>query len=256
MVSDIPDLVLPGAGNPGQFFPRFAYEPTSSDPGLFDDDETAGYRRVDNITDAALARFTTAYGPGVSKDDVFFYTYGVLHVPGYRTEFAADLKKMLPRIPLVPVISDFEALAVAGRRLSDLHLGYESVEPYPLRELVEESAAGSEALFRVRKMSYGKAGKLPDRSTLLYNAHVTLTGIPEETHEYMLGSRSALDWLIDRYQVKQDKASGIVNNPNDWCDEVGDPRYIIDLVKRIVTVSVETVKIVNSLPEIDFSAAK
>ena len=108
--------------------------------------------------------------------------------------------------------------------------------------------------YRVDKMRFGGAGKGKDRSTVVCNSRITVAGIPDEAHEYLLGSRSAIEWILERYQVKTDKASGIVNDPNDWSREVGDPRYILDLLARIVTVSVETVRIVKSLPKIDFSA--
>ncbi len=237
-------------------FPRYTYEPSPGEVSLFDGEEFGGLQRLDNTTDEALERFQAAYGAEVSKDDIFFYVYGLLHSPIYRTAFAADLKKMLPRLPLVASTSDFEAFAKAGRDLSALHLGYESVEPYPLGEAVQGSTNDSGDLYRVMKMRFGKTGKEADKSTIVYNSHIILSGIPDQAHDYMLGSRSAIEWIMDRYQVKTDKDSGIVNDPNDWCDEVGDPRYIVDLVKRIVTVSVETVEIVNSLPDIDFSTAK
>ncbi len=110
---------------------------------------------------------------------------------------------------------------------------------------------GTAADYRVEKMKYAKAGRIADKSTVIYNSGITVSGIPEEAHEYLLGSRSAIDWIIERYQVKTDKASGIVNDPNDWAEEQGNPRYILDLLARIVTVSVETVKIVKSLPPLD-----
>ena len=81
--------------------------------------------------------------------------------------------------------------------------------------------------------------------------YIVVSGIPNDAYRYMLGSRSAIEWIIDRYQVKTDKASGIVNDPNDWAAEAGDPRYILDLLKRIVTVSLETMKIVDALPDLD-----
>ena len=197
--------------------------------------------RVDNITESALQDYRASYGAEVSKDDIFYYVYGLLHSTTYRIEFAADLKKMLPRIPKV---KDFARFVEAGRKLADLHLNYETVEPYPLEEVGEGS-------YRVQKMAFGKEGKDKDKSAIVYNSAITLKGIPEDAYRYMLGSRSAIEWIMDRYQVKTDKASGIVNDPNDWADEHNEPRYIIDLVKRIVTVSLETMKIVDSLPALD-----
>ncbi|HZL04092.1 MAG TPA: type ISP restriction/modification enzyme, partial [Coriobacteriia bacterium] len=260
-VDAVPDVQLLGNG---QFLPRWTYEPVelADTQGAFDlndgrVDIVAGYRRVDNITDEALAEHRTAFGPDVTRDDVFYYVYGLLHSPDYRTTFAADLKKMLPRIPRVPSVEDFCAFAAAGRELATLHIGYESVTAYPLRITGEPGPGvvgqGLYDWYRVEKMRFGGAGKAKDRSTVVYNSRVTVAGIPEEAYEYLLGSRSAIEWILERYQVKTDKASGIVNDPNDWAAEVGDPRYILDLLARIVTVSVETVRIVKSLPPIDFS---
>jgi predicted helicase len=242
-VDNIPDLALWGSGS-GQFFPRYTYEPHSADGelDLFGDADEA-FTRTDNITDAVLTDYRSHYGTGVSKDDIFFFVYGLLHSPDYRLTYASDLKKMLPRIPTLSNPADFHAFAAAGRELSELHLGYEAVEPYPL---AEKRTPGAGLL--VTKMKFaGKAGAW-DRSTVIYNDEITLTGIPVETHDYLLGSRSALEWVLERYRVKTDKDSGIVNDPNDWGIEHGDPEYILNLVKRIVTVSVETVRIVKALP--------
>lgn len=250
MTRDLPDVHVTGSNSTGQFFPRWTYEPVSdsgTQASLVDSagaDEW-GYRRVDNITDSSLKQFRDAFGIGTTKDDVFFYVYGVLHSEQYRNTFAADLKRMLPRIPLAASAADFEAFADAGRRLADLHVNYESVEPYPLHEQAPLGMDPWDA-FRVTKMRWSDKAK----KTLIYNAHVTLGDVPAEAHRYMLGSRSALDWLIDRYQVKTDKASGIVNDPNDWGREHDDPRYIVDLVKRVTRVSIDTMAIVDSLPEL------
>ena len=180
----------------------------------------------------------------------------MLHSPEYRETYAADLKKMLPRIPLV---KDAQPFVEAGRSLSELHLGYESVTPYPLDGL-DMAAPDDETaydVFRVEKMAFAKQRDpetkklVADKSTVIYNDRITLSGIPQDAYRYMLGSRSAIEWIIDRYQVKTDKPSGIVNDPNDWSREVGDPRYIIDLLARIVTVSLETMQIVDALPPLD-----
>lgn len=210
-----------------------------------------GYRRVDNVTDGVLKVYREAFGEQVSKDDVFFYVYGVLHSPQYRTEFAADLKRMLPRIPLAASRQDFEAFTEAGRKLSDLHVNYEWVDPYPLHE--QGVLAGDPwETYRVTKMRWADK---TSKTALIVNQHVTLGDIPADAHRYMLGSRSAIEWLIDRYQVKTDKASGIVNDPNDWGREHGDPRYIVDLVKRVVRVSVDTMRIVDGLPKLPLGAS-
>jgi predicted helicase len=182
------------------------------------------------------------------RQDVLNGPHGLLHSSEYRDRFAADLKKSLPRIPRV---QDFRGFAAAGRNLSDLHLGYETAIPYA--GIVENvtgatSATSAAELFRVTKMKIPKVKGQPDKSTIIYNTRVTLSNIPEEAYRYQLGARSAIEWIIDRYQVKTDTASGIVNDPNDWSE---DSRYIIDLLKRIVTVSLETMKIVDVLPALD-----
>lgn len=264
MVSAIPDLNYWGSEG-GQFFPRWTYERVEGhdvgqgalDLAVEADEVVDGYNRVDNINSATVAEYRRAFGGEVTSDDVFHYVYGLLHSPEYRTTFAADLKRMLPRIPKVPTPGDFWAFASAGRELADLHVGYETVEPYPLSVTGDQPAGpGSADLydwFRVAKMRWGGSGKVKDRSTIIYNPRITISGIPDEAHEYLLGSRSGIEWVMERYQVRTDKASGIVNDPNDWSRDVGDPRYVLDLLRRVVTVSVETMRIVRSLPPIDFA---
>ncbi|WP_430868319.1 DEAD/DEAH box helicase [Demequina aurantiaca] len=234
----------------GQFFARYIYE-TAGDGTLdISGDVVAGFRRIDNITDSTLRQYCSWYGGQVTKDEIFSFVYGFLHSPDYRTRFGADLKRSLPRIPQLER-DDFPAFASAGQRLLDLHIGYEDVEPYPLQVTGEPAGLEGDALYdalRVTKMKYGKVGKEKDVTTIVYNHAITVSGIPEEAQRYMLGSRSGLDWIIDRYQVKTDKPSGIVNDPNDWSREVGNPRYILDLIAKVTTVSVETMRIVDSLP--------
>ncbi|MDX3308867.1 DEAD/DEAH box helicase family protein [Streptomyces sp. ME08-AFT2] len=251
MLNAVPDLHVTGAGSGGQFFPRYTYRQLGQGDDLFAAAEAdEGYERVDNITDATLAAYRETYAdPNIVQDNIFFYTYALLHSPAYREQFAADLKKSLPRIPKVQGFYDF---AAAGRTLCELHLGYEQAEPYA--GIVEQVSGATSAtppseLFRVgKKMKFLRVKSQVDRTAIVYNPRVTLTNIPEEAYRYQLGARSAIEWIIDRYWVKTDKDSGIVNDPNDWSE---DPRYIIDLLKRIVTVSVETMKIVDALPPLD-----
>nr|WP_270258879.1 type ISP restriction/modification enzyme [Kocuria marina] len=256
----IPDLALWGSSS-GQFFPRYTYEPVDTPAGNEDPTEldlglggsesgvvVDGYRRLDNVTDATLARYTKAFGEGVSKDEIFASVYAQLHDPAYRQTYAADLKRQLPRIPLPGSTEDFRAYAAAGRELMDLHIGYGTVDPYPLTESHSTGDESDPAFYRVTTMRWGGTGRSRDRSVIVYNGNVTLSGIPDASHEYMLGSRSGLEWLLDRYRVKTDKASGIVNDPNDWALEHENPRYIVDLVKRVTTVSVRTMEIVKGLP--------
>lgn len=262
----IPDVQLLGNG---QFFSRFTWSPVDADDGgLFGEGNVVkqgeasvygqvgevvdGYVRVDNITDEIKQIYRDSLGDDVSGDDIFHFVYGKLHDPGYRTQYAADLKKMLPHIETPNLRAEFDKFVAAGKELMDLHVNYESVEPWPLDIQVKGDESNRET-WRVQKMKWAKrkdpeTGKnVNDVTKLIYNKQVTISGIPAEADEYMLGSRSAVAWLIDRYQVKKDKASGIVNDPNDWADEVGNPRYIVDLIGKVTRVAMETVRIVDGL---------
>ncbi|WP_352301899.1 type ISP restriction/modification enzyme [Kineosporia sp. NBRC 101731] len=256
-LDSLPDLHVTGAGSGGQFFARWRYEPVDPDGMLgldVEGDVIDDFRRIDNITDLALRRFSAAYkGENISKDEIFAYVYGLLHSQEYRATYAADLKRVLPHIPIMATVDDFRAFAEAGSALMNLHMTYESAPRYPLGGLDVLASADDYDFFSVsdKKMRFGGTAKARDRSIIRYNDRITLTGIPEDAHRYMLGSRSAIEWIIDRYYVKTDKASGIVNDPNDWSKQVGDPRYIVDLIARIVTVSVETMKIVDNLPSLE-----
>ena len=235
----------------GQFFARYTYEKVEDGTLDLSADVVDGYRRVDNITPATLATYRRWYGSPVTADDVFAFVYGLLHSPDYRDRFAADLKRSLPRIPRVEG-ADFVAFTDAGRLLLDLHIGYEDAELYPLTVTGEpDGVTGDSAYeaYRVRKMKYAGTGpSAQDRSTIVYSPKITVSGIPEAAHRYFLGTRSAIDWLVDRYQVRVDPDSGIVNDPNDWAREVGNPRYILDLIAKVTTVSVETMRLVDALP--------
>jgi predicted helicase len=242
--SGVPDLHVLDSG---QFFPRYRYEvppPTDAD-SLFAHESTKP-RKIDNVNAETLDNYRRRYGDDVDGDMIFHYIYGLLHSPEYRTTYAADLRRQLPRIPMLDAFREF---AAAGRKLTDLHLGYETVAPYPLEDpsLDWDDPEKSDWL-RVQKMKFRSKA---DKSAIVYNHRLALAGIPDEAHEYMVGPRSALEWIIDRYQVRTHKDSGIVNDPNDWCTEVANPRYIVDLIKRITTVSVETVAIVQSLPPLN-----
>ena len=233
------------------YFPRYRYVPAQAltrPP----DSENPELERVSNINPAALAQFQEHYGaPDISENDLFHYTYGVLHSRQWREQFTDDLAKSAARIPMAATADEFRAFAEAGQKLAGLHVNYETVDPYPL---LESHSPGwnpdAPSACRVEKMAYAGTTRNPDRTTIVCNAHVTLSSIPQQAHEYRLGSRSALDWIIERYQVKIDSKSGITNDPNDWATESGNPKYIIDLIKRVTTVSVRTVEIVQGLPQL------
>lgn len=201
-----------------------------------------GYVRRDAITDATLEGYVKRFGGELTKEDIFYYVYALLQSPEYKQRFASDLQKMIPRIPMAP---DFWAFSKAGRRLADWHLNYETVEPYPLEGLTAEGLSTSQ--LAVVKMRFDKTRGVEDRSTILYNSHIMLRGVPLEAYEYEVNGKSAIEWVMDRYQIRTDKDSGILNDPNSWSD---DPRYILDLVGRIVRVSPDTRKTVSALPSI------
>lgn len=189
-----------------------------------------------------------------------------LHSPEYRRRYGADLRKSLPHIPLVAGREDFVAFTTAGRGLADLHLDYETVDPTPLSLVVDGEEVPWDlrgtippGLLHVDRMRYARVrqdGRLQDdKTSIIYNEHLTISGIPTQAQDYLLGSRSGLDWLLDRYRVSTHKASGIVNDPNDWMAEGAggpiarpQPRYLLDLIARVTTVSVRTQQIVSSLP--------
>jgi len=212
---------------------------------------SASRTRRDAITDEGLAHFQSAYPSGqISKEDLFYYVYGLLNSPGYRERYADNLAKELPRIPRVKSAADFWAFSQAGRKLAELHLNYETVELYPLN--IEAADNLTDADFRVEKMKYGKKGKDKDLTTLHYNDKITLTGIPLEAYDYIVNGKPALDWVVERQCVKTDKDSGIVNDANDWAvDTMHNPRFPLELFMRVVMVSLETMKIVNGLPKLD-----
>jgi predicted helicase len=241
-------------------FPRFVYdtaEPSGSAAQLFGSSAAVSDRRH-NVTDDALALYRSL-DSAIEKDDLYFYVYGILHSPDYRDAYGADLRKTLPRIPQVPTASEFWAFANAGRELATLHTDYESVEPWPDLELRCSRAfdAKHPDAYRVLKMRHPKVpdptdtkAKIEDRSQIVYNDWITIASIPARAYAYELGSRSAIDWVIDSYRVRTDKASGIRNDPNDWAIEHKDPTYILDLVGRIVTLSMRTLDVVEALPRL------
>jgi len=239
-----------------QCFPLKLYEPASVEDGLFATGET-GYTERDGIRDAGLKHFQDAYlGEQISKEDLFYYIYGLLHSPDYRERFKNNLSKELPRIPAVKKAEDFWAFSKAGRALGDLHVNYETVEPYPVviaeGDLRLAHIDDPKAFYRVEKMKYGGKGRNKDKTIVHYNPRITMTGIPLEAYAYVVNGKPALDWVVERQCVKTDKASGIVNDANDYANEtVGNPAYPLELFQRVITVSLETMRIVNGLPALD-----
>ena len=219
-------------------------------------DASAGYRVKDGITDYGLKHFRKAYSnESIAKDDIFYYVYGLLHSEDYRTRFADNLSKELPRIPAVRKQADFWAFVEAGRKLGDLHVNYESAELYPVTvaegDLRLAHIADPVIFYRVEQMRYGGKRGI-DKTTLHYNNNITLTNIPLEAYDYVVNGKAALDWVVERQRVKTDKDSGIVNDANDYANEtMHNPAYPLELFQRVITVSLETVKTVRNLPTLE-----
>ena len=220
----ISDLHLVGAGAGSQCFPYYTYA-------------ADGTNRRENITEWALEQFRARYGAGVSKWDIFHYVYAMLHHPQYRERYAENLKRDLPHIPLLKRAEAFAQAVRIGRTLMDLHVGYEAQPAYPLVPQEDPSVPFA-------KLNYVEKMKLtPDRSAVVVNRGLTLAGIPDACYRYRLGNRSALEWIIDQYQVSKDARSDLTSDPND----PNDPGYIVRLLKQVVTVSVKTVELVDEL---------
>lgn len=271
MCDALPDLNMFEAG--AQSFPFKLYEKTnepkmkSDTDALFPAQDDQDYRVQDGISDAALTHFQAAYpDESISKEDLFYYLYGVLHSEDYRTRYANNLVKSLPRLPVVTDVEDFRAFQAAGRRLAELHLEYEHVEPYTVTINGGDGFPQNlkhKDLYRVKKMEHGKDkdGKT-DRSEIIYNDHITLTDIPLEAYEYIVSGKPAIQWVMEQQRVKTDKDSEIVNDANLYAIEtMGDPAYPLELLLRVIQVSLDTMQLVKGLPTLreseltDFSAA-
>lgn len=256
----LPDLHSNGDS---QCFPLYLYDEQAQadeqQDDLFTDSQLqdSGLKRRDAITDKGLAHFQEAYpGEQISKEDLFYYVYGILHSEDYRARFADNLSKELPRIPRVKTAADFWAFSKAGRELADLHLNYETIEKHPVT--IQTKGNLTDEDYRVIKMKFGKkkdpeTGKnMDDQTTVIYNAKITMSGIPKEAWDYVVNGKPALAWVMERQAVTTHKASGIVNDANDWAIEtMGNPKYPLELFQRVITVSLETMKIVNGLPQLE-----
>jgi len=244
MTENVTDLNMYDGGC--QCFPLYYYEQREKQSqNLFDEDGDSEYIRRDGVSDFIVDRAKKQYGKIITKEDIFYYVYGFLHSPEYRKTFANDFKKMLPRLPLVEDVRDFWKFSKAGIALAELHINYESVPPYK-----EVKVTGAEKKFyTVEKMRFLSKDR---KDTILFNSKITIENIPAKAYEYIVNGKSAIEWIMERYQITTHKESGIRNDPNDWAKEVGNPRYILDLLLSVINVSVQTVDIVEGLPEVKF----
>ena len=254
ITNQIPDLHLVATT---QCFPLYWYEEnkTNNQQTLFDIENEDKYVRHDGISDWILKEMRSRYNTkSISKKMIFYYVYGLLHSPDYRTRFAADLKKSLPRIPIVDDVNIFMDFYKAGKALAQLHLNYEEVPPYPdcnvyVSDFVKSDNYTEYDHYRVEKMRFTSK---TDKSTIIYNGNVRIDNIPAKAYDYIVNGKSAIEWIMERYAVTQDKASLIVNDPNDWSREHNNPTYIFDLLLSIINLSIQTVDIVNALPKLKF----
>lgn len=228
-----------------QAFPLYRYikyETENPIEAMSEDIDEYGYKKEYAISDYALGEFCRRYvggGRRPTHNDIFYYIYGILHNKEYQTRYANDLKKSLPRIPFVKSIDDFYSYVQAGIALADLHLNYETLEPYKITETLS-----SNPNYKVLKMKLDKK----DKSRIIFNSSISFSDIPLKAYDYIVNGRSPVEWVIERYQVSTDKESGIINDPNGYST---DEKYIYNLVKRLITLSLETLKIIENLPKFD-----
>lgn len=240
IVDETPDLqLLPN----GSVFPvAYVDPPYSTDDvnSLFGGESDSRWKT--NISNLAKTHFRDKFNREMEPEELFNYVFGVLNSDEYRSRYSADLGKMLPRIPAV---TEFERMASVGKQMAELFTGFEDLKPYGL-----EVSAPTGHNFRVQKMKFGKIGDALDKSVIVYNDSVRLSGIPPEAHDFRIGGRSALEWVIERYQIRQDVASGLVNDPNDWIEQQQDPKWLIHHIGRVVTLSLEMLRLRSMLPEL------
>jgi predicted helicase len=230
-----------------QCFPLYFHEENKKNQkSMFDEGGDKDYIIRDGVSDFILERARKQYGAkNITKEDIFYYVYGFLHSPEYRETFSNDLKKMLPRLPLVDDVRDFWSFSNSGRELSELHLNYEQIPRYEGVNIIGEDSN----FYKVDKMRFPKKDQ---KDTIIYNSKISIQNIPLEAYEYVVNGKSAIEWVMERYQITTHKESQITNDPNDWSDEIGNPSYILDLLLSVINVSIQTVEIVKNLPKLKF----
>ena len=242
IVNTLPDLSIVNAS---QCFPLHFYESNTDTLQASPD----GYTKHDNITHYAHQHF--AYNEQQpSKEDIFYYIYAILHSPHYTTMWNYNLTKTLPHIPKTKTYTQFNTFSQAGRALAQLHLNYDTVPMYPAH--VQHQHNETASAYHVQKMKFATYNTNKDYSTIIYNQHITITNIPPEAYEYKINNKSAIEWVMDKQSIKTDKNSGINNNANDYAnDTMHNPKYPLELLLRIITVSMESMKIIKALPPIE-----
>ncbi len=197
------------------------------------------YRKRYAISDTALQRFKTIYGNRITKEDIFYYIYAVLHSKDYISAYEDNLAKEMVRIP---TLEKFPKYVDIGKKLAELHLNYET--PADASALGLEITVNKED-YSVNKMRFRKIGKENDKSTIIFNDHITIGNIPEKVYKYVVNGRSAVEWIMESYRIKTDKDSGITDDPNTY----GDSKYIFNLLISVINVSLKTLDLIDSMPE-------
>lgn len=236
-----------------QCFPLYYYEEIKGQGDIFSADvEGKQCEKKSGITDWVLQEIKSRYKTNnINKEQIFYYVYGILHSKDYREKFDAELKKSLPKLPIVDSFDDFKAFEKAGRELANLHLNYENQQPLKDVQVTMTSTPYNDDydFYKVEKLKFPKK---TEKNRIIYNGHIVIDNIPDKVYEYVVNGKSAVEWIMDRYQVRIDKDSLIKNDPNDWSLEHGKPRYILDLLLSVMTVSVKTIDIVDNLPKLKF----
>ena len=255
MINNFADLNFHEAG--AQCFPLYFYEQNELNIGLFTNNAENNYIKSDGLNEKFFNHFIKKYKlKKFNKKDLFHYIYGILHSSDYRKTFSNNLTKQLARLPLIKNANDVLKFSTAGKKLAELHLNYENVKPYPITfkegDLRLANIDNPKVFYHVEKMKYGKLKGKEDKSVIKYNNNLTLINIPLEAYNYIVNGRSPIEWVMERQIVKKDKTTGIINNCNDYANEtMNNPAYPLELLQRVITVSLKTNEIVNSLPNLE-----
>jgi predicted helicase len=224
----------------GQCYPLYFYiDESTSGPSLFDNED--GFVRTEGITDWALKLFREKYGKSVTKEDVFYYVYGVLSSPEYVRRFKNELRKESPRVPM---LSEFTDYVQFGRKLSELHLNYENLSNDSLKVEINQQITDEKKLYRVEKIRFGQGG---DKKVIHFNQFISVKEVPEEVYSYLVNGKSPVEWIIDRYAIKEDVDSGNLNDPNDFSD---DPKYVFKLLLSVIAMSTKIIELQKTLPRL------
>ena len=227
-------------------YPLYYIERDNKDKSLFETlDGVEKESKKDGISDYIFNLAKQKYSTKITKEDIFYYVYGFLHNEDYKKEFEADLKKLIPRLPLVDDYNTFKVYSDIGRELADLHLSYENIERD--RNIIVEGEKTNN--FKLEKMRFTSKDK---KDVIIFNSDIKITNIPLEAYDYQVNGKSAIEWIVERYAVTVNKDSGIENNPNLWCEENENPRYILDLLLSVISLSLKTNELIKKLPKIEF----